>query len=172
MVRKAKITDAKAISEIFEDAKAKFALDKTYQWKGMYPNVNNFYEDLDKEIVIVDEIDGVVCGCATIVLSIDQNYNQIDGKWLNDDKYLSVHRIATKKEYLCCGVAFRLLKEVEKIALSKDIKNIKIDTHKDNKSMQALLNKLEYKLCGEIILLKRDDLKLEERKRIAYQKEL
>ena len=53
MVRLAKINDAQQISEIFEDAKEKFANDGTYQWKGMYPNIDSFYKDLENEVVIV-----------------------------------------------------------------------------------------------------------------------
>ena len=172
MVRLAKINDAQQISEIFEDAKEKFANDKTFQWKGDYPNINNFYDDLKKEKVIVYEEDGKILGTATVVFSIDKNYNEINGKWINNEKYISIHRIATRKGYLKRGIASALFKEAEIVALENNIRNIKIDTHRNNNSMRSLLVKLNYLECGVIILLNRDDLSLEERERIGYQKVL
>lgn len=172
MVRLAKINDAQQISEIFEDAKEKFVNDKTFQWKGNYPNINNFYDDLEKEKVIVYEEDGKILGTATVVFSIDKNYNEINGKWINNEKYISIHRIATRKGYLKRGIASALFKEAEIIALENNIRNIKIDTHRNNNSMRSLLVKLNYLECGVIILLNRDDLSLEERERIGYQKVL
>lgn len=172
MVRLAKREDALQISEIFEDAKEKFKSDGTYQWKGIYPNIQSFYDDLDNELVIVyeDEQSNMILGTATIVFSIDKNYNQIEGAWLNDDVYVSIHRIATRKGHLKKGIGTSLFREVEKIAISKNIHNIKIDTHYNNLDMRSLLDRLGYIECGEIILLNRDDLTLTERKRVAYQK--
>ena len=172
MVRLGKLNDAIQIAEIFEDAKEKFKNDGTFQWKGKYPNIDSFYSDLENELVIVFEEDKKILGTATIVFSIDKNYNEIDGKWLNDDLYVSIHRIATRNGYLKLGIASSLFKEVEKIALEKGIKNIKIDTHINNLDMRSLLDKLNYTECGIITLLNRDDLSKEERLRVAYQKVL
>lgn len=172
MVRLANINDAQQISEIFEDAKEKFANDGTYQWKGIYPNIDSFYQDLKKEVVIVYEENGLIIGTATIVFSIDKNYNEIDGAWVNNDKYVSIHRIATRKGFLKRGIASALFKEAELIALNNGITNIKIDTHQNNISMRSLLEKLDYIECGIIILLNREDLSLKERERVAYQKVL
>lgn len=172
MVRLGCINDAFQVAEIFEDAKVKFENDGTFQWKGMYPNIDNFYNDLKNEIVIVYDDNFKILGTATIVLSIDNNYNQIDGRWLNDEVYISIHRIATRNGYLKKGIASSLFKEAEKIALDKGIRNIKIDTHLNNKDMRNLLVKLGYIECGIIMLLGRDDLTKEERVRVAYQKVL
>ena len=172
MVRLGKLTDAYQVAEIFEDAKDKFKNDGTYQWKGMYPNIESFYHDFDNELVIVyeDIQKNLILGTATIVFSIDKNYNEIDGEWLNEEKYVSIHRIATRKGYLKNGIASSLFKEAEQIAISKNIHNIKIDTHRNNFDMRNLLTKLGYIECGVITLLNRDDLTLIERERIAYQK--
>lgn len=170
MVRLGKLADAIQIAEIFEDAKEKFKSDGTFQWKGMYPNIDSFYSDLENELVIVFEEDKKILGTATIVLSIDKNYNEIDGKWLNNDLYVSIHRIATRRGYLKKGIASSLFKKAEEIALEKGIKNIRIDTHRNNIDMRSLLERLGYVECGVIILLNRNDLTIKERERIAYQK--
>ena len=60
------------------------------------------YEDIQKNLIL---------GTATIVFSIDKNYNEIDGEWLNEEKYVSIHRIATRKGYLKNGIASSLFKD-------------------------------------------------------------
>lgn len=170
MVRLGKKEDAYQVEEIFEDAKRKFAFEKTYQWKGDYPNINNFYYDLENNQVIVYENNDVIDGVATVVFTKDLNYEVIQGKWLNDDKYVSIHRIATKAGNYNKGIGYSLFKNAEEIAIKNGINNIKIDTHENNISMRHLLNKLGYQECGKIILLNRDDLTLKERERVAYQK--
>lgn len=170
MVRLAIKEDGAEIQKIFEDAKDLFAKEKFFQWSGDYPSIIDFKNDLINNIVIVYELNKVVCGCATILLQPDKNYNVINGKWLNDNEYISIHRIATKKNYYNMGVATSLFKECERIALTKKINNIRIDTHKLNIHMRSLLNKLGYKECGVIELLEREDL--QDKERIAYQKVL
>lgn len=168
MVRLANINDKEDIGIIFGDAKVKFALDKTYQWKGDYPSIVDFCDDLNNNLVIVEERNNLVVGCATIVFTPDPNYKVIDGKWLNDEKYVSIHRIATRNNYYHQGVAYTLFKECERIALENNIRNIKIDTHELNKSMRNLIEKLGYLECGVIELLHRSDLV--DKYRVAYQK--
>ena len=44
------------------------------------------------------------------------------------------------------------MKEVENLCKGNRVNNIKIDTHKDNISMQKLLEKNGFKYCGIIYL--------------------
>ena len=73
------------------------------------------------------------------------NYDVIEGKWLNDEPYGTIHRIASN------GTE----KGIMKICLDycdNYVSNIRIDTHKDNKIMQHLLEKFNFKYCGIIYL--------------------
>ena len=96
----------------------------------------------------------------------EKNYDNIyEGKWISNGKYAVIHRIAVAKVEGIKSVGSEILNEAEKICLSRDIKNIKIDTHEDNKAMQGLLLKNNYEYCGVIYLE-------DGSKRIAFEKEL
>ena len=45
-----------------------------------------------------------------------------------------------------------IIEETQKLAFEKNIRSIKIDTQKDNMSMQKLLIKNNFKYCGLIYL--------------------
>ena len=42
--------------------------------------------------------DGEVLGASTIQYSIDHNYDYIDGAWLNNEPYASIHRIVVNRK--------------------------------------------------------------------------
>jgi len=85
----------------------------------------------------------------------DPTYSKIDGKWLNDEAYGVVHRIARAKNAKGAG-AFALEWCMQQQS------NIRIDTHKDNTPMLKLLEKLGFVYCGVIWLTNGDE-------RLAYQ---
>lgn len=168
MIRYANINDEKQITSIYEDAKELFKELGYYQWKGVYPNFLNFRADLENNLILVIDEDSSIKSILTLCFSPDKNYYEIDGAWLNDEAYASIHRNATKKEYYHMGYSKKLFIEAEKELIKRDIFNIRIDTHEDNLYMQSMLTKLGYKKCGIIKLLGRDDL--DNPYRIAYQK--
>ena len=170
MIRFANINDAKSIALIYEDAKELFKELGYYQWKGNYPNINNAINDINNNYVLVNDESGVITSTLTICFDIDHNYDSIDGSWLNNNKYVSIHRNCTNKKYYHLGHMKKLFLEVENIIKEKGIFDIKIDTHRDNLYMQSMLEKLGYQKCGIIKLLNRSDL--DDDLRVAYQKVL
>ena len=79
-----------------------------------------------------------------------------DGEWINDDEYGVIHRIAVK--YNGRNIIGKVYEYCSKLC-----KNLKIDTHKDNKPMQRSLEKNGFTRCGIIYLENGDE-------RIAYQR--
>ena len=72
-------------------------------------------------------------------------YIEIDGKWLNDEEYGVVHRIASNgKEKGIAHLVFDW-------ALNK-CPNLRIDTHEVNIPMRTLLIKEGFKECGIITI--------------------
>ena len=96
-----------------------------------------------------------------MIFGIDKTYNEIDGKWINNDSYITIHKIASK--YFQKGIASFMLNHAITTAKSNNIYNIRIDTHKDNLSMQRFLTKHDFKACGTIYLASGDP-------RIAFEK--
>ena len=87
----------------------------------------------------------------------DKMYNKIDdGKWLNDDTYGVIHRIASNNK------TKNILKTAIEFCENK-FPNVRIDTHENNKIMQYLLDKYGYVKCGIVYAPDATE-------RIAYQK--
>ena len=109
-----------------------------------------------------------IVGIFALLLTKDDTYDVIDGKWLNDEKYITIHKIAVK--YHKQHIASDILNFVIDLANKKSINNIRIDTSSLNKSMTTFLLKNNFKHCGVISITKNfNDLKS---LRDAYQKEL
>ena len=92
------------------------------------------------------------------------SYNTItDGKWLSSQDYVTIHRIAVSNNYRGQNIAREIIKGAEVLALKRDIKSIRVDTHHDNLAMQKFLLKNKFIYCGIIFLV-------DGSKRLAYEK--
>ncbi len=161
--------DATQIVKLFEEAKEKFKEEKTYQWAGTYPNAQSYLDDLENNVVYVYEEEGVILGASTIQYSIDHNYDYIKGAWLNDNPYASIHRIVVSRNVQCKNIGTKLYQKCEEEIYKNNIKNIRVDTYKLNKSMIRLLEKNNFTRCGVIYLSRTD---VYDRERIAFHKVL
>ena len=138
--RKANINDLNAALKIYKDAIEKFAIEKTFQWvEGFPPNEKSFKNDIENYDLIVALNNNEVIGVMTLILDGEEDYLEIDGSWLNDDKYLTIHRIAVSKECYGLGVGRALLNHAIEYALNHSLNNIRIDTHKLNIDMKKML---------------------------------
>lgn len=169
MIRKADINDGVYVNNLFNEAKEEFAREQTFQWANDYPSINDFNYDVTNRTVFVYEDDGEIIGSVTIMYDIDSNYNYINGKWLNEEKYASIHRIVVKRNIQNKGIGTALLKECEKEIKNNGIFNVRVDTYQMNKKMTSLLVKNNYLECGKIYLQRSD---VYDRERIAFQKKL
>lgn len=165
-VRTATIEDLDKVLEIYNDAIGKFEVEGTYQWKRGYPNKDTFIDDIKNNKIFACTRLGEIVGVITAILGGEADYDVIDGKWLNDEDYLTIHRVAVKKEYLGYGVASALFDYAKKYAKSQGLNNIRIDTHERNNDMKKLLSRHGFKMCGVITLRKKQEL------RDAYQLKL
>ena len=128
--RQAKISDLDQIVEIIELSKKYLKETKVDQWQDGYPAKEDLRRDIESgNSYVLTNKDEIV---ATTVISLDgeSTYNKYKGK----------------------GIFKELIKEAESLALNNDIFSIKIDTHRDNVSMQRAVVKNNFKRCGIIYL--------------------
>ena len=155
-IRKAKFTDIPKMMEIYDKAR-EFMRENgnPTQWSGGYPSKELIESDIAKGWSHVCEDEGEIVGVFVYFEDIDPTYGIIvDGKWLSDEPYGVIHRIASVKK----GVGtFCINYGYEKCG------NLRIDTHENNHVMQNLLTKLGFKRCGIIFLENGEE-------RIAFQK--
>lgn len=172
MIRLANYSDLAQVLDVIQDAKNLFTEKGSTQWQDLdgYPNRETFIQDIDNNSLYVKVVDNRVVGVMALSRSREKAYDIIyDGKWLNDDKYYVVHRLAVKKECYGKGYAKELLKFADEVTKSEGVYNIKVDTMRNNIIMQNLLINCGYIECGIILLLRENVL---ERERVAFQKVL
>jgi ribosomal protein S18 acetylase RimI-like enzyme len=164
----ANISNIKDIMEIINDAKQYLKSQGSTQWNlpDGYPNESTLLKDIENKECYIYLENNLIIGVMVIMETEDENYDEIDGIWLNNDKYVSIHRIAIRNGFHNKQIGYKMLKLAETIIMNKGLYSIKIDTHKINIPMINTLSKLNYTYCG-VITLKRSK---EDNLRNAYQK--
>lgn len=156
-VKKALITDLEGILPIYSYARKQMALNgNPTQWGTIHPAAEILKNDIENQNLYLIEDDGNPAGAFAFIVGPEPTYQEIDGAWLNDLPYGTIHRVAS------FGVVRGILKECLDFCASSH-PNIRIDTHRDNIIMQHLLEKEGFHKCG--IIHVEDGTP-----RIAYQK--
>ena len=151
--RKSTREDVPKIMEIISAAKSYMKESNIDQWQDGYPNEDSINEDINTGRAYVLEDDGKVIATAYLSFDGESDYDKIyDGEWIKNDKFAVVHRVAVSDELKGQGIAGKVFKFIEDICYDKKVYDIKIDTHRDNKSMQRFLTKNGFKKCGIVYL--------------------
>ena len=165
-LRKSTQEDIDRIMEIIKQAQNYFKENNIDQWQNNYPNEEIIKEDISNGESYVLLNNNKIVGTTVISFNRESTYDKIyEGKWLTNDKYANIHRIAVDNEYKGQGLSGEILKYVEACCREKGIHSIKGDTHEDNLSMQKFFEKNGFKYCGVIYLEDGD-------KRVAFEKTL
>ena len=145
-VRESRTEDLPAMFKIYELGRAHMRAEgNTVQWGATDFPEEKLENDIRTGIsyVVVDENDKV-CGTFAFIIGDDPTYAVIeDGAWPDDEPYGTIHRIASDQ----------VTKGILRAALSycdTKINNIRIDTHADNKTMQAAVAKQGFLRAGII----------------------
>ena len=148
--RKASLADQDIIWDILQQAIKRRKEEGSNQWQDGYPNIDSIKNDIEKDFGYVLESENQILGYAAVIFEIEPAYEIIEGKWLSNQEYVVIHRVAVSEEYIGLGIATKIFQEVQKVALSKNIFSIKVDTNFDNIPLLKILNKLNYAYCGEV----------------------
>lgn len=158
-IRQAVPTDMAEIMKVMNAArKIMRQSGNMHQWEGNYPSEEVVISDMEKNCGFVIEDDGKIVGYFAFLPSPEPTYARIyEGNWIDDLKpYHVIHRIASYSE------VHGIFSSIMDFCFSKD-KNIRVDTHRDNRIMQHNIKKHGFTYCGIIYLLSGDE-------RLAYQK--
>ena len=156
-MRKADVKDIDRIMEIYRIAQdIMIESANPTQWGHFYPTRELIEQDIEKEVcyLVCDEFE--IHGVFALFDIEEPTYLYIEnGQWLNDDAYLTIHRIAGDgKSHGIFKCAVEYCKAISK--------NIRIDTHKNNLIMQKLIKRNDFIKCGRIYVA-------DGSARIAYQ---
>ena len=143
-IRKAYEKDLSRCLEIYANAREYMKENgNPDQWGTEYPYDYLIKEDIEIGRLYVADCEGSVEGVFLMESGPDETYLEIEGKWLNNEPYFVIHRIASS------GKAKGVVKMAVDFAL-KNTRNVRIDTHEKNATMQKVLTKLGFKHCGTI----------------------
>ena len=177
--RKSTFDDVERILEIIEKAKIELRKLGLDQWQNGYPDREVIENDVKNGIsYVLEDIEknenelkseNFIKILGTIVLSPkkEEPYSKIEGKWITDDDYIVIHRLAVDSETKNKGIATKILEFSEKECIKNKILSIKADTHGNNEPMKRFLEKNGFSYCGVIYLDREPDVG---EKRIAYEK--
>lgn len=160
----AKISQLDEIVEIYVSAQKFMEQSGNPQWGKGFPDAGAIREGIMGGIILTVMCESQIAAVFS-VLNHDENYMEIDGKWLTEGNYLAVHRVAVAEKFRGTGAAKYILEDaVVHIARFRGRSSIRIDTHEKNAPMLGLLRRLNFTCCGTVRLL-RDNTQ-----RIAFEK--
>ena len=144
--RKTTVSDFPAIFRIYEQS-VSFMKEEgnPTQWNDLETLKNHVGDDVNKGIsyVLLDE--GEIQAVFTLLEIPDPTYQTIEGKWIDDSPYFTIHRIAVKEHnrgYASACFHYAYLQN----------RHIRIDTHEKNLPMRKLLEKEGFTYCGKIVI--------------------
>lgn len=164
--RRSTKSDLKEIIEIIKEAQNYFKANNIDQWQDGYPNEESIMNDIESGESYILLKDNKIIATAYLSFNGESDYDIIhEGKWLGDENYAVIHRVAVSNNMKGQGMAGELFKQIENLCLENKVNHIRIDTHRHNRSMQRFLMKSGFEYCG-IIYLKDNS------ERIAFEKVL
>lgn len=149
--RMANESDRESILNIYLEGANALKEDGVDQWQGQYvPSFKDVDEHLGVDLYVLEYHKRIV-STACLVEGIDEDYENINGKWNTSLPYISIHKVATSNEYKKQSFGRKMMSYIENFAKRKRM-DLRIDTHKDNKKMRNFILSCGYKYTGELIL--------------------
>jgi ribosomal protein S18 acetylase RimI-like enzyme len=150
ILRKATFLEVPVIWNILQQAIEQRKQDGSEQWQSGYPNEQTIHDDISNGYAYVVIDNHVVIAYVAIVFGVEPAYNDINGKWLTNNDYAVIHRVATSNAVKGKGIATQLFTMIENLCIEQKVYSIKVDTNFDNVPMMKILDRLNYTYCGEI----------------------
>lgn len=151
MIRHANMDDLQEILFIYAKARRFMeAVGNADQWGQSRPTYESIITDLNmKRMYIIEEEDEILGVFSlydyTDSSNRDEDYDNIQGQWLNDEPYVAIHKIAS------AGKGGGVFDKAFEFAKSKS-NNIRIDTHKFNKIMQLHIKRSGFRYVGLVYI--------------------
>lgn len=143
-IRPVTAADLPALAEIYRAARAFMAANgNPTQWGRTDPRPELLRQDIAKGQLFVLCEGNIPHAAFALVPGNDPTYAVIDGAWLSDESYATIHRLGS--DGTCHGV---FAAAVAWAAARQP--HLRIDTHADNHIMQTLIARAGFRYCGII----------------------
>lgn len=141
-IDKTNLSDLSEIMLIYNYARDLMNSHDNFQWDEYYPTEEMIIEDINNGNHFTVKENNKILGVFTLV-DYDFEYDDIDGKWLNNNPYVEIKKIALKK------LDFLLITYIINYVFEK-CPNIKVDTGEDNIGVQKVLERNKFIYCGKL----------------------
>ena len=143
-IRKAQMNELGGLLKIYSHAREQMRLSgNPTQWGDNRPAESDVVCDIQKGNSYVILKDGEICGVFAFIIGEEPTYKRIEGEWKNNEPYGTIHRIASSGRFK--GIFNTCIEFCQ-----SKIPHLRIDTHRDNKIMQHLIEKNGFERCGII----------------------
>ncbi len=149
VMRKASMEDLAVITKIVADSLPILHASGNRQWDENYPQETHFIADINNGELWAATCRGDVVGFVAITRDQPEEYSDC-GLDISEEAIVP-HRLAVAPSCRGAGIAKRMMKQAELVAVSAGISKIRVDTNSKNSIMQRLFHNLGYEYCGEII---------------------
>ena len=139
--RKAVPADLPGMLMLVKQAKAFMATLGIDQWQDGYPEESLLAEDIRLGRIFVYDDGGAVASITVITDEPEPIYDRLDGRWLSDGPYLTVHRMALDDAHRHGGLASKIIQHAVAMAREMNLTAVRADTHRGNKAMRRFLEK-------------------------------
>ena len=144
MIRRATEADLPEMRRVFDAARAYMAAQgNPNQWEPGYPTDEVLRGDMARGGLHVLADDTGIYGAFAFLTGDDPTYAEIDGAWLSDRPYATIHRVASD------GTHRGVFAEVMAFAMAMQ-PHLRIDTHALNLPMQRQIERFGFRYCGVI----------------------
>ncbi len=159
--------DIPKIVDIFNESSLGMKEDGINQWQGSTtPNEKSIFKDMENSSSYVFKVGDEIMGTVAICTGDDPTYMAIyKGEWQFTGDYITVHRFALHKNYKGMGLSREFFHLIFNRGRELGVKNIRIDTHRDNFRMRGLIESLGFRYAGIIIVADGTE-------RVAYERRL
>lgn len=147
-VRPVRADELDSAFEVIEDGRRAIAALGIDQWQNGSPSRETISNDIVNQRLYGAYDEAGLCAVCALCGGIEPYYLKIEGKWLTDGPYITIHRMAARRRARHAGAAAALLTEAERIARASGILSLRADTHRGNAVMQRFMDKNGFANCG------------------------
>lgn len=133
------------------------------QWQDGYPNLESIQGDIRQQKGYFLLEDGERAGYFCLDFGGEPAYQALEGHWLSAGPYGAIHRVVIGDRHLGRGLAKQAFALAEAACRRRGVPSLRVDTHRDNKTMRGLVERLGFTPCGLVYYRVSGE-------RIAYEK--
>ena len=145
---KAEVKDFDCIFSIIKKVRLNSEKENVFQWDDTYPTKEIVLNDIAAEHTFFIYEDNKKVGFLVLNNKCEHNDpNRI--KWLNNGKFLFLHRFCIDPDFQKSGLGTNVLKKIETDAIADNVLSIRLDVFSTNEHAIYLYEKLGYAKLGE-----------------------